>query len=148
MQDYEVLFTQFLSRKGLRLTQPRRQVLDMVFALHEHFDADQLYDRIRQVSADVSRATVYRTLPLLIEAGLIQQSLRFAARDKFEHIFGHPKHIHWVCQNCGLVTETALEEVLPGLKEIAGAIKFELKEANLNLSGVCWKCQESENENQ
>ncbi|MDZ4121778.1 MAG: transcriptional repressor, partial [Candidatus Cloacimonadaceae bacterium] len=113
MQDHELIFSEFLSRKGLKLTATRKLILEIVFALHEHFDAEGLYDRIRLISKDVSRATVYRTLPLLLESGLIQHSMRSQARDMFEHIFGHPRHIHWVCSACGAVQETDLEQVLP-----------------------------------
>lgn len=109
MEDFQALFSDFLARRGMKFTEPRRQILEAVFALHEHFNAEQLYDKVRKLSAEVSLATVYRTLPLLVEAGLIQLSLRFSSRDVYEHIFGHPRHVHWVCSNCGSVQETELD---------------------------------------
>ena len=148
MQDHEKLFSQYLATRGLRLTQPRRLILNAVFALHEHFNAEQLYDRMRILSSDVSRATIYRTLPLMMEAGLIQHSLRFAARDVYEHILGHPKHLHWICRKCGNVTETSLSAILPKLEEAAKEQHFMLEDYNLNLRGLCWKCRQSETESQ
>ncbi|MDP2173448.1 MAG: Fur family transcriptional regulator [Candidatus Cloacimonadaceae bacterium] len=148
MQDYELIFSGFLSRKGLKLTSTRKLILESVFALHGHFDAEGLYERIRKLSQDVSRATVYRTLPLLLESGLIQHSMRSQARDMFEHIFGHPRHVHWVCSSCGSVLETDLQEVMPALKQSAAAIHFSIGDLNLQISGLCWKCRSSENENQ
>lgn len=148
MKDYERLFTEFLSERGLRLTEPRRLILDTVFAMHEHFDAEQLYDRMRNMSADVSLATIYRTLPLLMECGLIQHSLRIADRDKFEHILGHPQHLHWVCRKCGAVLETSLQPLLPLISKVAEDQGFLLEDYQLNLTGLCWKCQNNENENQ
>lgn len=148
MQDHEKLFTQYLATRGLRLTKPRRQILDTVFGMHEHFSAEQLYDKLRIHSSDVSRATIYRTLPLMMEAGLIQHSLRFAARDVYEHIFGHPKHLHWICRECGSVTETSLDAILPHIQNAAQEQHFKLEDYNLNLRGLCWKCRQPENESQ
>lgn len=148
MKDYEHRFTEFLISRGLRYTETRRLILNTVFSLHEHFDAEQLYDRMRIMNADVSLATIYRTLPLLLESGLIQHSLRLDARDKFEHIFGHPQHLHWICRKCGAVVETSLEQILPHIRKVASDQHFLLEDYQLNLKGLCWKCQNNENETQ
>ena len=148
MQEHEVRFEAFLNQKELKFTQPRRLILDTVFSLHEHFDAEQLYDLIHQVSKAVSRATVYRTIPLLVEAGLIQRSVRSESRDKFEHILGHPQHAHWVCRTCGAVMETDMHDIMKLIHNKAKVQNFRLDDVNLVLNGICWKCQHSENESQ
>jgi Fur family ferric uptake transcriptional regulator len=148
MHDYETRFAAFLESKHLRLTKARELILNTVFGLHEHFDAEQLYDLIHQVSKDVSRATVYRTIPLLAEAGLIQKSVRSESRDKFEHIFGHPRHAHWVCKNCGAVIETGMQEVLDLLQLKAQSQNFRIGEVSVEVKGLCFKCQTDENESQ
>lgn len=147
MQDYEEIFSEFLAARGLRYTLPRKQILDAVFSLHSHFDAEQLYDLMRIKQVDVSLATIYRTLPLLMEAGLIQHSLRQESRDIFEHIFGHPRHLHWICRKCGSINETSLAAVLPLLESAAREQHFVLEDYSLNLMGLCWRCN-NENENQ
>lgn len=139
--DYEQAFSQYLERRGLKLTKPRRQILDSVFAVHEHFDAEQLHARMKSLSGEISLATIYRTLPLLVEAGLIQLSLRSASRDVFEHIFGHPKHIHWVCQKCGRVQETSLDELNKVLGRDAEKIRFQPQETSVQVRGLCWQCR-------
>ena len=148
MSNYQSQFGEYLSKHGLKHTQPRRQILDTVFAFHDHFDADQLYERVRQVSTDVSRATVYRTIALLVDSGLVQRSLRSSARDLYEHIFGHAQHIHWICRRCGMVQESPLEELKPMLNKVAGDLQFSLEDITLNLKGLCWKCRHDEIENQ
>lgn len=148
MQEHERIFESYLSKKDLKLTKTRKAILTAVFDLHEHFDVEQLYERLKSVTRDVSRATIYRTLPLLIEAGLIQQSVRFAARDVFEHIYGHPRHIHWMCQKCGALIETDLEDIYPTINRSAKRMKFIIEDLKLNIRGLCWKCQNIENENQ
>lgn len=140
MSDYTQVFSQYLERRGLKLTRPRKQILESVFSLHEHFDAEQLHARMKSLSAEISLATIYRTLPLLVEAGLIQLSLRSASRDVFEHIFGHPKHIHWVCQNCGRVQETSLDALSKSLDREAQQIKFQRSEISVQVRGLCWQC--------
>lgn len=146
MQEYESRFKTFLKEKGLKLTQSRYSVLEAAFRLHEHFDAETLYSHIKQ--SNVSLATVYRTLPLLLEAGLIQQAVRSEGRDRFEHILGHPRHVHWICEKCKSVVETDLATLLPALQREAGDIKFDIDSITLNVSGLCWKCRNYENESQ
>lgn len=148
MNDFQIKFGSYLSKRGLKHTEPRRQIVETVFAFHDHFDAEQLYERVKQVSSDVSRATVYRTITLLVDSGLVQKSLRSSARDLYEHIYGHDQHVHWVCRRCGSVQETPLDEVRAILARGAGDLKFKLEEINLNLNGLCWKCRQDENENQ
>lgn len=148
MRDHKDLFNAYLSSRGLKFTAPRRQILDTVFAVHEHFDAEQLHARLKAARYNISLATVYRTLPLLVEAGLIQLSLRFSSRDVFEHIYGHPQHIHWVCNLCGTVQETGLDKIKSALASIADKLQFRLDEITVQVRGVCWKCQQSASDSQ
>ncbi len=146
MDDQVAVFEQFLLRKGLKLTTPRREILDAVFNLHEHFDAEQLHASLKDLKRRISLATIYRTLPLLAEAGLIQHSLRSSSRDVFEHIYGHPRHIHWICSRCGWVQETPLDGLNKLLQQEASNLKFRLDEVNIQVRGLCWKCRENENQ--
>ena len=63
-------FIEFLEKKDLRITNQRRVIIDTVFDTDEHFTVDQLLDWAREKDSSVSRATVYRTLPLLTESNL------------------------------------------------------------------------------
>lgn len=148
MHEYELIFKEFLQRKGLKLTEPRQLILNAAFELHTHFDAEQLYARIRNISNEVSLATVYRSIPLLLEAGLIQNSGRNSLRETYEHILGHPQHLHWICDRCRTVYETDIADLLPSLEQLANNLKFCLREPRISLHGICWKCQSTENENQ
>ena len=66
-------FRKYLSRKGLRLTNQRKAIFDAAFNHLEHFTAEELLDFSREIDDSVSRATVYRTLPILIESGLVRE---------------------------------------------------------------------------
>src|SRR5207244_8269248 len=69
-------FMEFLGQKNLRLTSQRQAIIDSVFGTEEHFTAEQLLEWSRRRDKSVSRATVYRTLPLLTESGLDRKSTR------------------------------------------------------------------------
>ena len=66
-------FREYLSRKGLRLTNQRRAIFDAAFNHQEHFTAEELLDYSREIDTSVSRATVYRTLPILTQSGLLRE---------------------------------------------------------------------------
>ena len=148
MPSHSEVFRSFLQKRGLKLTLPRQQILEAAFSVHDHFTTKQLYRIVREKTDLVSPATVYRTIPLLIEAGLLQQSLRTSSRDTYEHILGHPRHIHWICRICGAVLESDLEDVMPILKQDSSRYKFSLEMVTLNVTGICWKCQQSEKDSQ
>ena len=66
-------FSNFLTSKGLRVTGQRRGIFDGLFVQEGHFTAEQLLDRARELDDTVSRATVYRSLPLLVESGVVRE---------------------------------------------------------------------------
>lgn len=146
MREYEHRFKEFLKSRELKLTESRRKILEAAFSLSGHFDAEKLYDKIKD--RKVSLATVYRTLPLLMEAGLIQPALRMEGRDRFERTLGHPKHVHWVCDKCKSVQESELGSLKSAIEKEAKALKFELDQISINISGLCWKCRTNDNESQ
>ncbi|MDD4667480.1 MAG: Fur family transcriptional regulator [Candidatus Cloacimonetes bacterium] len=146
MPDHNTRFKDFLELRGLKLTRSRKLILDAAFELHEHFDAEKLHSSLKGLN--VSLATVYRTLPLLLDAGLIQLAMRSEGRDRFEHILGHPRHVHWICENCKQVFETNLDELVPRIEVAAKAQKFEINHINISISGLCWKCRINANESQ
>jgi len=88
MKDYEKKFIGFLKTNNLKYTRPRQVILQAAFKNKSHFDVETLYEQIRRKSRDVSRATVYRTMPLLVKSGLIKQSLRCQAKDQYENVSG------------------------------------------------------------
>ena len=148
MQTHEQIFKEYLEKKGLKLTSPRRYILEAVFSLHEHFNAEELYGKIKTATQGISLATVYRTMPLLMEAGLVQHAIRSSGREGYEHIYGHPKHIHWLCDRCGALMETDINPLTEAINLQALGLKFKAIDIELSIRGVCWKCQNTENENQ
>ncbi len=140
MKKYDQVFEEYLRSRSLKLTRPRRIIVDAVFNNHDHFDVDTLYDFIRKETSDVSRATIYRTIPLLIEAGLVKQSLRCQAKDQYEHTYGHKHHLHLLCIECGEIIEAESDAVEKLLNKIARKQGFKIRDYELGAKGICSKC--------
>ena len=98
-QSPESKFREYLASrpKAQRYTDQQRDMVNFIFAQHNHFDAEQLIDDMKKSSFRVSRATVYRTLNKLVDAGLLRR-LELGPRMFYEHDYGYPPHEHLVCQ--------------------------------------------------
>src|SRR5271155_1002113 len=101
---------EFLKIRGEKLTEPRRVLVRHIFNSHKHFDADELVRDLHDAGHHVSRSTVYRTLRLLVDAGLIRE-LRLTNRSAFEHDYGSPTHDHLHCTSCNRIIEFRNDEV-------------------------------------
>ncbi len=106
----EEKFREFLEIRGEKLTEPRRVLVRHIFDSHKHFDADELVSDLRGAGRKVSRATVYRTLRLLVDAGLLRE-LRLTNRTAYEHDYGYPSHDHLHCTGCDRIIEFNDDEV-------------------------------------
>ncbi len=134
-------FEEYLQSKGLRMTQPRRILIDHVFARHEHFDADELIESLsKQPSAgSVSRATVYRALEEMVKAGLLRK-MTLGNRAVYEHDYGYPQHDHLYCQECDSLIEFQSEELLELREAVARLHNFRVTGHRLIISGICEAC--------
>lgn len=124
----------------MRMTAPRRAVFEAIFAAHGHLDADQLHDAMTARGQNVSRATVYRNLELLVEAGLVRRHNLGGRRDLYEHIHPGQNHDHLVCRDCGLVVEFVSESVRSAGREICGQHDFDAGDATVQILGRCPVC--------
>lgn len=135
-------FEEFLQSRGKRVTRQRRTIVEEVFRRHEHFDADALLAHLQKVSRNraVSKATVYRTLAELVEAGLLRSFTLDGRRDVFEHDYGYPKHDHLHCEKCGQLVEFHSQELEAILSAVAREHEFRMTGHRLILNGVCPNC--------
>jgi len=144
MENANKVFESFLRQKGLKLTIPREIVLDVVLTQNKHFDVDSVYEKIRRKYKNVSRATIYRTIPLLIEAGFIKKVLPCYETDCYETIFNQPNHLHFICVKCGKITEMPSAELEKIYSELAKGIGFKIFDYNFGAKGICKECQKKE----
>ena len=140
-KDQTKHFRKLLEKKGLKYTYERRLIFDEVSHLREHFDADSLYSHFKKKGLRVSRDTVYRTLPLLLESGAIQKSAGAGKREFFERIGRKGHHDHMICVSCGKIVEFQCEEIEKLQNKIAGEYDFKLTFHDHRLFGSCKNCR-------
>ena len=131
-------FLEFLARRKLRLTSQRQAIIESVFSTDEHFTAEQLLEWSRARDASVSRATVYRTLPLLTESGLVDE-IDFGKHYKFydPNYAEHPNHSHIVCLDCAKIVEFESDQIARLEDEISRQLGFSVKTQRLQIAGRC-----------
>ena len=135
------VFRGFIRNKGLRNTPEREQVVKAVFSIHDHFDVEELYLLLRRQNEKISKATVYRTIPLLLESGLIQEAYFEDGHLHYEHIYGHDHHCHLRCVDCGKVLEFTEESVRGVEQKIGEHYDFIVTGHKLEVYGYCAKCR-------
>lgn len=129
-----------LRKNGFRWTNQRALIVRMALATHDHFTAEELLDRCREVDSRVSRATVYRTLTVLEEAGFVEGLDTGDGGRKFEHVLGHEHHDHMVCTECGSIFEFHDEELERRQEVAARRIGFRIGSHSLRIYGTCRRC--------
>ena len=133
-------FRDFLRKRGIKLTSPRRSILEAVLEMNDHFEAEQLLFALRQRGHRVAKATIYRTLPLLVECGILKQ-VRFDVKQAhYELCFGETAHDHMVCYRCGRIIEFASDDVIDLRRRLGRRYHFHVVSHRLQLSGLCWEC--------
>jgi Fur family ferric uptake transcriptional regulator len=137
-------FAQFLQSRGKRVTKQRRIIIEEVFSHHDHFDADELMDHLREAidRREVSRPTVYRTLSELTEAGLIRK-MTLAGRSVYEHAYGYPRHDHLHCQVCNTLIEFQSPELDRISESVARQHDFEISSHRMFVTGICANCRKA-----
>ena len=97
---------EFLTSKGLRKTTQRDAIIEAAFSTDRHYTADELLEMARGIEASVSRATVYRTLTILVESGLLRELDLGQGRKVYDPNFvDHPHHNHLICLDCQTILE-------------------------------------------
>jgi len=139
-QMEEKIFREFLKKKGCKFTRERAAILNEVFSNHGHFDIEGLLFKIRKKEAKASRASVYRTLQLLLECGLVEQVEHVDKHAHYEHTFGHAHHDHLICIKCGKVIQISSERLEKLQEQLCKKENFKCVSHTLELKGYCKKC--------
>ncbi|HOA74018.1 MAG TPA: transcriptional repressor [Phycisphaerae bacterium] len=140
----EALFRDFLRDRGLKYTPERRMLLLEVLNTPQHFEAEQLLIAMRQSGKRVAKATIYRTLPLLAECGIIKQVQFEDNLARYEPILGQAPHDHMVCGQCRRIIEFDSSEVATLRDEIAARHRFVAAGHRFQIIGLCSACSEAE----
>jgi Fur family ferric uptake transcriptional regulator len=122
-----------------RYTEQQRDMVRHIFARHNHFEPEQLIDDMKHAGLGVSRATAYRTLTKLVDAGLLRR-LEIGTRTFYEHDYGYPQHEHLVCQYCRKMIEFQSSDLEAIIDEVARQHHFQVNGHTFLVQGVCRDC--------
>jgi Fur family ferric uptake transcriptional regulator len=137
MDEVSRSFSAFLKERGQRQTPERFAILDEIYTTADHFDADELFIRLKQKGSRVSRATVYNTLELLLECDLVVKHQFGQNQAKYERAYAYWQHDHLICLDCGEILEFC-DPRLQSIQDTVGDIYgFEISHHALTLYGHC-----------
>ena len=126
-----------LKENDLRFTNERLTILEEIFTFPSHFDAEHLFIHIRKKHNHISRATVYRTLELLHQIGIIKKENLGQDFSSYELDFNVPHHDHMICIECGKVIEFLDDVIEKRQKEISENYGMEMIRHQLQIFGRC-----------
>lgn len=136
-------FLTTLRERGYRITPQRELIINAVSSTTSHFTAEVIFDQVHQQAKAVNIATIYRTLDLLVEEGLISRSdfgqgqIVYATED-------HGPHLHLVCRSCGQVIAADVRYAQPLTASLQQAHQFTLDLNHITVFGACANCQKGE----
>jgi len=133
-------FERYLQKKNLRLTEARAAIVEAALARTGHYPIEELIADLKKRGIRGSKATVYRTLPLLAEAGILQPAIIAGESKSYETTFGLDHHDHLICSRCGKVVEFGFEAFEILQREVAGKYGFRLEAHHHELVGTCPDC--------
>ncbi len=131
----------YLTREGLRFSRGREAVFYQAIDTHGHFTAEEMAKACVQLKPAVSRATVYRTIHEMLEAGIIRGTAFGDKHQHYEHLYDEKKHHHAQCVRCHEFIE------FPDLDEdkryhpILEKQGFKIIGHEMHFYGICKKCQ-------
>ena len=134
-------YPETLRRAGSKRSSKRDLIVNVFLRQEGHLSADDLVDLIRAEDHKISRATVYRTLQWMVEAGIARKVDFGEGRFRFEHSYRHPRHFHLICKQCNRSAEFLSSDIEGLIEEIAAARGFAARQSVLQIYGTCDECQ-------
>jgi len=134
-------FEGFIRGKGCRLTGERLKLIEGIRRQRGHFNVDILLSCLKKQGLKVSRDTVYRNLPILLEAGVVAQSFRTSRDTYYECARSKAHHDHLICRGCEKVVEFKDAEIERAQRGVAEKHHFKLEYHCHQLVGLCKKCR-------
>ncbi len=136
------LFRRYLKEQGLPVTQQREVIAEVVFGSSGHLSVEEIEKLLRERGERIGKATIYRTLEMLVKSGLVAEHDFGEGFKRYEHLFGqNPVREHLVCTECGKVTEIHSTELVRVQEDEARRHGFQPARYRLQIYGLCAGCQ-------
>jgi Fur family ferric uptake transcriptional regulator len=130
-----------LRLRGGKRSSKRDRIVQVFLREKGHISADDLFERSRRDSAGIGRATVYRTLQWMVDAGIARKVDFGEGRSRFEAAYRHPRHFHLICTTCHSSSEFLSSDVESLMEEIAAARNFATSQSVVQIYGTCEACR-------
>ena len=131
-----------------RVTREREAIMKVICNYQGHFTAEDLALAVAKTGSKISLPTIYRNLPVLLEAGIIRRTGLFdepsSQAATYEHVFGRPHHDHLICSRCGIHLEFSYPAIQVLQEAVAREHGFELQRHHMEIVGVCAACRAAE----
>ena len=126
---------------GGRRSGKRDLIVNTFLSQHGHLSADDLVELMRSEDHRISRATVYRALQWMVDAGIARKVDFGEGRFRFEHSYRHPRHFHLICKSCNHSYEFLSSDIESLIEEVANARGFDARKSVVQIYGTCEACR-------
>src|SRR4051812_49690924 len=137
MESSPSAFVESLRPAGSKRSGKRDFIVNVFLRQEGHLTADNLVDLIRRDDQRISRATVYRTLQWMADAGIARKVDFGEGRFRFEHSYRHPRHFHLICKECNRSFEFLSSDIETLVEEVAAARGFAARQGGVQVHGAC-----------
>jgi Fur family ferric uptake transcriptional regulator len=134
-------FQLFLRSRNLPVTEQRVRIAQVLFSTHKHVNVEEIIARLRSDDLVVGKATVYRTLDLLVQSGLVREHDFGEGFKRYEYLAGPADHEHLICERCGKLIEFTSAEIDELKRELERAHNFQARYHRLEVYGLCEDCR-------
>ena len=143
MVDQKLLsqFKNILRQDKLKFTPQRVAVLEEVIQGDSHRECEDIYLALKQNGKHISRATVYRTMDILVRSNIARKMELGDGRVRYESKMGSPHHDHMICTSCGKIIEFVNQNIEDLQNQIAKRHHFKIQRHIHQLFGICKKCR-------
>ncbi len=139
LEAVKKIFTAYLENKGLRKTPERFTILEEIYSRNDHFDVEELYISMKTKRFQISRATVYNTLDVLVECDLVTKHQFGRNMAQYEKSYGRRQHDHLICTDCHHVTEFC-DPRIQNIQDMVGeTLQFKVMHHSLIFYASCTK---------
>jgi Fur family ferric uptake transcriptional regulator len=136
-EQVKQILDDYLKKKGLRKTLERYYVLQEIYDINDHFEIEELYERMKNKKYRVSRATIYNNIDLFVDAGLVIKHQFGSNTAQYERAYNYRQHDHLICLDCNKVFEFCDPRIMQIQKTTENLLGFTITQHSLQFSGKC-----------